>query len=127
MKAPDLLALHEALRAFALTFPGAWEDHPWDEPVTKAGKKIFVFHGSTPNDPTRVGIGVKLTNEHAHALSYDWSTPTSYGLGKAGWVSCWFDAMTPAAPVDLLQDWIDESYRNIATKTLIRELDAREA
>ena len=30
------------------------------------------------------------------------------------------------APPDLLQDWIEESYRAIATKKLVAELDARD-
>ena len=29
------------------------------------------------------------------------------------------------APPDLLQDWIEESYRTIAAKKLVAELDAR--
>jgi hypothetical protein len=28
-------------------------------------------------------------------------------------------------PVEVLLDWIEESYRTIAPKTLVRELDAR--
>jgi len=35
--------LHER----ALTFPGAWEDHPWGETCVKVGKKIFVILGET--------------------------------------------------------------------------------
>jgi hypothetical protein len=31
---------------FALGFPDAYEDHPWEEDVVKVGKKIFVFWGS---------------------------------------------------------------------------------
>ena len=36
---------HESLREFALTLPGAWDDHPWGETVIKVKKKIFVFLG----------------------------------------------------------------------------------
>jgi hypothetical protein len=32
---------------------------------------------------------------------------------------------TDDAPVDLLLDWIEESYRTIAPKTLVKQLDAR--
>jgi hypothetical protein len=32
----------------------------------------------------------------------------------------------PEAPEELLRDWIEESYRAIATKRLVAELDRRE-
>ena len=110
----------ERLRDFALTFPAAWEDHPWGEVVVKVNKKIFVFMGDA--DRESPGIGVKLVDaaSHEHALSFDGVEPSAYGLGKSGWVS------VPLAAVDddgLLEDWIEESYRNVATKTLIKQLD----
>ena len=49
--------------------------------------------------------------------------PTSYGLGRHGWVTVPTDRSE--APVDLLRDWIEESYRAIATKRFVAELDAR--
>lgn len=33
------------LRAYALSLPEAWLDHPWGEDVVKVGKKVFVFFG----------------------------------------------------------------------------------
>ncbi|MDQ1436609.1 MAG: hypothetical protein QOK43_238 [Acidimicrobiaceae bacterium] len=105
------------LRDFALTLPGAWEDHPWGEIVAKVGKKVFVFLGM--DGPDGSGMSVKLTESHEHALSVVGAKPTGYGLGKAGWVSVPFEG----ADVELLQDWIEESYRNVATKKLIAQLD----
>ena len=106
-------ALHKA----ALALPGAWEDHPWDEVVAKVGKKVFVFLGRPEPDP--LSITIKLTESHEHALSIPDAVPAGYGLGKSGWV------MLPIAGVeqDLLEDWIEESYRNVAPKKLIAELD----
>ena len=108
------------LHEFALGLPGAWEDHPWGETVIKVpNKKIFVFLGLPESvDP---GMGVKLTESHEHALSMPGNEPSGYGLGKAGWVRVRFKGVD----VDLLQDWVEESYRNVATKTLIKELDGR--
>lgn len=105
------------LREFALTFPGAWEDFPWGEVVVKVNKKIFVFMGTADRD--QPGIWVKLTDSHEHALSLDGVAPATYGLGRSGWVS----VPLGAADADLLEDWIEESYRNVATKTLVRQLD----
>jgi predicted DNA-binding protein (MmcQ/YjbR family) len=113
------------LRSFARTFPGAWSDEPWGEHVTKVGKKIFAFHGMVEGEADKVSLGVKLTDENEHALTHAWCTPTGYGLGRAGWVSCRFDATTAEPPpVEILKEWIDESYRNVAPKKLIKELDA---
>jgi predicted DNA-binding protein (MmcQ/YjbR family) len=104
----------DAVRSFALDLPGAWEDHPWGETVIKVGKKIFVFLGED-------GLSVKLTDSHEHAMSVSGAAPTGYGLGKAGWVSV---PMKSADP-ELLCDWVEESFRNVAIKKLIAELDAR--
>jgi len=106
-------AIHKA----ALALPGAWEDHPWDEVVAKVGKKVFVFLGRPESDP--LSLTVKLTDSHDHALSIPDAVPAGYGLGKSGWV------MVPITPVeqDLLEEWIEESYRNVAPKKLVAELD----
>src|SRR5262245_44014805 len=49
--------------------------------------------------------------------------PTEYGLGKSGWVSASFSA-GDRIPVDMLKDWIDESYRAQAPKKLVARLAA---
>ena len=111
----------ERLRRFALDLPGAWEDHPWGESVAKVGKKVFVFMG-VPTEDGSMGLSVKLPDSGEAALSMPFTEPTGYGLGRAGWVSASF-AAGDEAPVDILCDWIEESYRAIAPKKLIAELD----
>ncbi len=112
----------EDCRGFAFGLPGAWEDHPWeDDSVAKVGKKIFVFFGS----PERPGLSVKLPESAAHALSLSCTTPTGYGLGRHGWVRIDLAPAGEIPDVDLLLDWIEESYRSVALKRLIAELDAR--
>ena len=107
-----------SLETFALDFPGAFRDTPWEgDVVAKVGKKIFVFFGSGEE----AAISVKLPESADHALSVDGARPTSYGLGRHGWVTVPVGETAP----DLLQDWIEESYRTIATKRLVAELDAR--
>jgi predicted DNA-binding protein (MmcQ/YjbR family) len=72
------------LKAFALSLPEAVEDVPWGtDTVAKVNKKIFVFLGAP--DTTR--ISVKLPESGDHALSVDGAVPTSYGLGRHGWVT----------------------------------------
>ena len=106
---------------FALSLPGAWEDHPWEETVVKVGKKIFVFLGG----PGSTGMGVKLAESLPGALGVKDASPMAYGLGKWGWVNVPFGKDAP--PVAVLKDWVEESYRRIAGKRLVAELDARGA
>jgi len=113
------LTPRDALRAFAFDLPGAWEDNPWGESVAKVGKKVFVFFGVSED----FGFAVKLPDSAYGVLEFPFATPTGYGLGKAGWVSIKWQ---PDLPLELLQSWILESYRTIATKKLVAELDARQ-
>ncbi|HVD14157.1 MAG TPA: MmcQ/YjbR family DNA-binding protein [Actinomycetota bacterium] len=112
------------LRTFALGLPGAWEDFPWeDDRTAKVGKKVFAFLGSAePGD--RYRISLKLPDSVEQALALDCCEPTGYGLGRASWVTVDVSA-ADCPPVEVLLDWIEESYRTIAPKTLVRELDAR--
>jgi predicted DNA-binding protein (MmcQ/YjbR family) len=107
------------LLTFALSLPEAVEDHPWNETVAKVRKKVFVFFGG---DPSANRITVKLVESHGHALSIEGAEPSGYGLGKAGWVTVPVDA--EGVDIDLLCDWIEESYRIVAPKRLVAALDA---
>ncbi|MGH2703091.1 MAG: MmcQ/YjbR family DNA-binding protein [Actinomycetota bacterium] len=114
-------ASRRRLITFALGLPGAYEDHPWGEDVAKVNKKIFAFMGD--DDSPELGMSVKLRESHEQAMSVPGATPTGYGLGRAGWVSIPFRDATP--PIDVLRDWIEESYRVVAPKRLVTELDER--
>ena len=113
---------HSSLLSFALGLPGAFEDHPWGEVVTKVNGKVFVFFGSGEGSGG-FGMSVKLDESLEQALAVPGATPTGYGLGKAGWVSVPFGEGTP--PLDVLKDWVEESYRRVALKRLVKELDER--
>jgi predicted DNA-binding protein (MmcQ/YjbR family) len=110
----------DRLMKLALSYPEAWEDHPWEDTVVKVRKKIFVFVGIYDG---QLSVTVKLPDSREYALSHDWAEPTGYGLGKAGWVSVRIP-LREQAPVDLLEEWIDESYRAVAPKTLVKQLDS---
>ena len=108
-----------ALRAFALAYPGAQEEYPWGERVVKVKGKVFVFLG---REEDGLGIAVKLPRSATMALGLPFTSPTPYGLGKSGWVSVQF-GKGEKPPMDLLRTWIDESYRAVAPKTLVKQLD----
>lgn len=118
--AEDPRAVRQRLLEFALTFPEAYEDHPWeDDLVVKVRKKIFVFLGS--EDQESHSMGVKLPVSRDEALLATGAKPSGYGLGRSGWVSVPLDP-GPEDP-GLLEDWIEESYRTVAPKRLSATLD----
>lgn len=113
------------VREFALSLPGAGEEFPWGESVAKVNRKVFVFLGVEESERPP-GVTVKLTapEVHEHALSQPGAQPAGYGLGKAGWASVPLSgAGAPGA--ELVCDWVEESYRAIAPKRLVAELDAQ--
>lgn len=113
------LKLQESLERFGLSLPDAWLDTPWDSGhVTKVGKKIFAFYG-TAEEP---GLSVKLNESLDHALSLPGAAPMGYGLGRHGWTYIPFSKL-PADDVEVLADFVEESYRAVAPKTLVRQLD----
>ncbi len=113
-------AVSKRLQKFALSFPSAYEDHPWGEVVAKVNKKVFVFFGTI----SVLSITVKLPKSSEFALSQPFATPTGYGLGKSGWVTLRFETGDDV-PVEMLRGWIEESYRAVAPKKFVAELDSR--
>lgn len=108
----------DALHAYAMEMPEAWEDFPWGERVVKVKKKVFVFFGKAGDEQ---GFGVKLPESAEDALTLPYVEPAGYGLGKSGWVSVNVPAGKP--PMDLFESWIEESYRSAAPKKLAKLLD----
>ncbi len=106
------------LRELALGYPGATEEFPWGERVVKVDGKIFVFLGDAS---TAKNVALKLPASHAAALAVKGAEPTGYGLGKAGWVTIPLAAKLPFA---VFAEWLDESYRAVAKKRRLKELDA---
>jgi predicted DNA-binding protein (MmcQ/YjbR family) len=102
------------LMAFALRYPETTLEHPWGEDVVKVRGKIFVFLGVASPD---LNVGVKLPASAMFAVAQPFAEPMGYGRGPSGWVSAHFEAEDPA-PLDVLLDWIDESYRAVAPRSL---------
>lgn len=113
--------LAEPLRTYALGLPEAYEDHPWGENVAKVGKKVFVFFGLTDAERP-FSLTVKVPDSYEMAMALPWAKNPGYGLDRGRWV--W---ITPPddAPLDMLVDWITESYRAVAPKRLVRSLETQ--
>ena len=124
------------MRAFALGLPAAAEDFPWGEAVVKVERtgvpspawRRGLVHGPMflwlgPADAEPAAVAVKLTTSHDRAVAVGGARPTrASGLGQWGWLTVPLDG---GAGVGLVCEWVEESYRNVAPKRLVAELDAR--
>ena len=115
-------AAEQALIAYAMGYPGAWEDHPWDHTVVKVGKKVFVFFGGAASPPGELSLTVKLPVSAEMALTLPYVTRAGHGLGKSGWVNA---RLGSGDDIDqqTLRGWIAQSYRAVAAKKRVKQLD----
>ena len=120
MPKKTLESLEAELRDYALTYPESHEDHPWGHIAIKVKGKVFIFLGGETG-ATELSLSVKLPQSRDMAVDLPFAEPTGYGMGKHGWVSAKFDKVSDV-PMDLLRAWIDESYRAIAPKKLVKTL-----
>jgi len=107
-----------ALRKAALAYPQATEDFPWGHRAFKVKKKMFLILSF---DKDVFNVTMKLPDSGKQAVQLPFAEPTGYGLGKSGWVTARFGPKDKV-PLELLADWMDESYRAIAPKTLVKLL-----
>ncbi|HEX6178469.1 MAG TPA: MmcQ/YjbR family DNA-binding protein [Thermoanaerobaculia bacterium] len=119
-KKKTLEAMELELRDYALTFPEVTEDSPWGHRAMKVKGKVFVFLGGEKN-ATELSLSVKLPQSRDMAVDLPFAEPTGYGMGKHGWVTARFEKVSDV-PMDLMREWINESYRAIAPKKLVKTL-----
>ncbi|MFL6519916.1 MAG: MmcQ/YjbR family DNA-binding protein [Chthoniobacterales bacterium] len=117
MPKQNLAMIAKKLRSHALAYPATTEAFPWGESAFKVKGKTFVFMRADPND---LSFSVKLSKSRKKALALPGSEPTHYGLGAKGWVTL---RPTAKTSLDLLFSFVDESYRAIAPKRVLAELD----
>lgn len=113
-----LTKVKREIRAFARSFPETREDHPWGHSAFKVKGKTFVFLGG---DATGLRMSMKLLDSHFDAMELPYTESTHYGLGKHGWVTAEFRP-DRRVPMKMIKSWIEESYRNIAPKRVLAQL-----
>ena len=96
----------ERITQLALSFPEAYEDHPWgDFPVFKVPpNKVFAFLGV---DGEEARLTVKVTpEEHEIALLLPFVSVARY-VGRYGWITA---AVTDDETLEAALEWLRESY-----------------
>ncbi len=110
------------LRKHALGYPEAIEDFPWGHSAIKVKGKIFLSTYLEDKEGC-LSLSMKLPVSGKMALTLPFAAPTRYGLGQSGWVTSRFFA-GDEIPVDMLKEWVDESFRAIAPKRIVAQLES---
>jgi predicted DNA-binding protein (MmcQ/YjbR family) len=109
-----------AIRDYALDMPESREDFPWGHRAFRVCNKVFLFLAW---DDGVFSFTVKLPQSQTIALMLAFTEPTGYGMGRSGWVTARFSGRDEV-PVGMLCQWIEESYRAVAPKTMRARLSA---
>jgi hypothetical protein len=118
------------VRKIALGFPEAFEKISWGRPVFCA-PKIFVMYGGSVKGDTKGewiqyphSILVKVDVSDRRALGQDSRFFHPAYMGPSGWLGLDFTARKKI-DWDEVRELIDASFRMIAPKKLIKQLDER--
>jgi predicted DNA-binding protein (MmcQ/YjbR family) len=110
----------DTIRALASKYPEAEKAFLFgDHEVFRVREKVFVWLGEGEKGGTYVSV--KLKDTQRAALMLPFVTPSAYGMAKWGWISA--DIPKGSFPIELVRQWIEESYRHTAPKKLLKLLD----
>lgn len=114
-------AMFEAIRQFCLGLPEAHEVEAWERPTFRVRNKIFAMprerDGKRPSIWCKAAPGVQM-------LLVSGDPETFYAppyVGPKGWIGITLDAH---ADLEYVTSLLEESYRLVAPKGLVRVLDA---
>ncbi len=113
------------LRTRALGFPAAFEKVSWGRPVFCAPKMFAMYGGNMKTDDGMVSyphsLLVKVDESDRRSLEQDSRFFHPAYMGPYGWLGLDFTA----AEIDWAEvtELLDASFRMVATKKLIRQLD----
>ncbi|MEJ7735135.1 MAG: MmcQ/YjbR family DNA-binding protein [Polyangiaceae bacterium] len=116
----DNAPFHDRLLAIVLRLPGAYEDRPWGSVHCKVAEKIFIGWGQDEDGHTSMGFKTDKDLQAMLVASDPRFTIAKY-VGKHGWVDM---KLGPKPNWAEVEQFIVESYRWIAPRTLVKQLDA---
>ena len=90
--------------------------------TVKVSGRMFADFGGEDGAPKKAfAMSVKLPVSSGMAVTLPRVEPTGYGLGKSGWVTACIKAGADF-DIETMKGWIDQSYRAVAPKTLVKLL-----
>jgi hypothetical protein len=119
------------VRAIALAFPGAVEKISWGRPVFCAPKMFAVYGGSEKGEakgehvPYPHALLIKVDDSDRQALVQDRRLFFPAYLGPFGWLG--LDLTATVVDWTEVRELLDASYRMVAPKKLLRQLDQRQS
>jgi DNA-binding transcriptional ArsR family regulator len=109
--APDPVAV---VRNIALAYPEAREASGRNERIIRVRSRPFLLLREAES---RWGLTVNLPLSRTAALKLPFASPVLYRLGKSDWVTAEFGPGDDL-PLEVLWEWVDESYRAVAPRRL---------
>ena len=113
------------LRKICLALPDATEVEAWGSPTFRCGKIFAMYaHADDHHGAGRHGVWLKAASGNQELMVAD--RPTRFFVppyvGPSGWIGVWLDRNPPWKEIELL---VEESWRLVAPKKLLKEYDAR--
>jgi predicted DNA-binding protein (MmcQ/YjbR family) len=109
------------LRRVCLEFPESCEVEAWGRPTFRAGKKMFAVFAGVDDRPFGVIFKPEPDERPALLAEKRFYSPPYFGPG--GWVALDLDAAR--VDWDEVNELMESSYRQVALKRMLKELDAR--
>lgn len=107
-----------ALRDYAITLPETSEGASCVHRAFRARKKNFLFVGEKDDGSCKVMLKLGPSLEAGQEIA---QTDSRFQAGSNGWATIRFGASNPPDAA-LLKQWVDESYRLLAPKGLVKLL-----
>lgn len=115
------------LRGLALGFPEAFEKVSWGRPVFCAPKMFAMYGGNMKTDGEMVAFPhsllVKVDDSDRRSLEQDSRFYFPAYMGPSGWMG--LDLTAAKVDWDEVAELLDASFRLVAPKKLIKQLDER--
>ncbi|MCP2622372.1 MmcQ/YjbR family DNA-binding protein [Mycolicibacterium smegmatis] len=115
------------VRAIALGFPGAFEKVSWGRPVFCAPKMFAMYGGNVKGEargemiPYPHSVLVKVDESDRKALEQDSRFFFPAYMGPFGWLG--LDLTAAEVDWEEITELLDASYRMVASKKLVKQLD----
>ena len=114
--------LLDTFREMCLNLPEAVEAEAFGAPTFQVRRKNFAMTHRNPEDRPTIWVKGAAGRQEAMIGSF----PDRYFrppyLGKNGWIGCWLDD-TAMPDWDEIEDLVVESYRLVAPKRLVKQMD----